>query len=59
MGRNKQSLGFMRTSGRVFSEGAQRLLKAMDLLDKAEEEAITFAAAVPTKSPLSRISQVD
>jgi len=29
------------TSGRVFSEGAQRLLKAMNLLDKAEEEAIT------------------
>ena len=31
----------------------------MDLLDKAEEEAITLAAAVPTKSPpLSRISQI-
>jgi hypothetical protein len=29
------------TSGRVFSEGAQRLLKAMNLLDKAEEEAIS------------------
>lgn len=29
------------TSGRVFSEGAQRLLKAMNLLEKGEEEAIS------------------
>ena len=46
------------TSGRVFSEGA-KATEGNGPLDKAEEKRLPLAAAVPTKSPLSRISQVD